>query len=104
MLTIVRNKPTYKSGLEQDGTPLNLLPASKNTFTEITDISASFSKSDDNIAKIKVLYKLLTIVLNNNDAGVTVTDQEVEAIDPLTAATIIKEYTAFMRGLQNDPN
>ena len=104
MITITRKKPTYESAIEKDGTPLNLIPASKNTFTEITETAANFQKGGSGIEKINEMYKLLAVIMNNNTAGITLTAEELEEIDPMTAASIIKEYTAFMRGLHENPN
>ncbi|MGN1410289.1 MAG: hypothetical protein ACI4XJ_08940 [Eubacteriales bacterium] len=104
MITITRKKPIYESGIAKDGTPLNLIPASKKTFTEITETAANFAKDGSSAEKINDMYKLLAVIMNNNTAGIDVTAEELEEIDPVTAATIIKEYTAFMRGLQKDPN
>lgn len=104
MITITRKKPTYESGIEKDGTPLTLIPASKNTFTDIMETAASFSGNGSNQEKISGMYRLLAVIMNNNTAGIAVTAEELEEIDPVTAATIIKEYTAFMKGLHKDPN
>ena len=81
MISITRKKPTYESGIAKDGAPFCLYPASKNTFAEIIETAAGFQRE-----------------------GGDVTAEELSEIDPMTAATIIREYTAFMRGLQKDPN
>ena len=104
MITITRKKPTYESGIAKDGAPLCLYPASKNTFAEIIETAAGFQREGAGIDKINDMYKLLAEILKNNTAGIDVTVEELSEIDPMTAATIIREYTAFMRGLQKDPN
>lgn len=104
MITITRKKPTYESGIAKDGALLCLYPASKNTFADIIETAAGFQREGAGIDKINDMYKLLAVILKNNTAGVDVTVEELSEIDPMTAATIIREYTAFMRGLQKDPN
>lgn len=104
MISITRKKPTYESGVEKDGVQLVLFPASKNTFSEIIEAAAEMQKDGNAWDKINEMYKLLAVILGNNTVGITVTAEELAEIDPMTAATIIREYTAFMRGLHNSPN
>lgn len=103
MLTITRKKPTYDAGIQKDGKPLMLLPATKKDFEAMQEISRKLNTLPDN-EKISEMYRFLKIILSNNDAGIEVTEDEASAIDPLTAKDIIKEYSEFMRGLSNLPN
>ena len=103
MITVTRKKPTYESGISKDGEPLLLLPASKNAFEEITALSEEYKEKNAS-EQVDEAYRLLAIILNTNTAGLTVTEAEVNEIDPMTVAEIIKEYMNFMRGIKSDPN
>lgn len=103
MITVTRKKLTYESGISKDGKPLLLLPASKNVFDEMVALSEEYKNKTAN-AQVKEAYRLLAIILNTNTAGLTVAENEVNEIDPMTVAEIIKEYMNFMRGIKNDPN
>lgn len=103
MLCITRKKPTYDVGIQKDGKPLMLLPASKKDFEAIQEIGEKINTLSD-AEKISEMYRLLRIILSNNEAGINITDEEVSGIDPLTAVEIIKEYGEFMKGLRNLPN
>lgn len=103
MLTVTRKKPTYDCGISKNGEPLVLLPASKNTFDEISEFGETV-KNGDSASKLKETYKLALIILNTNTAGIEITENEVNEIDPMTIISIIREYTEFLQGLRNDPN
>ena len=93
---ISRNQPTYDSGLEVEGQKLVLTSISKNDFDALADLGK------DN--KLDGAYAFVFKILNKNTAGIVLTQEEVNQIDYITVANLLKGYTAFLKGFGADPN
>ena len=103
MLKIIRETPKYDSGIEKDGEKLVLLPPSKKHYEEITELGEDLQKGSAN-ESVKEMYRLLTLILNMNEAGVKVENDEVNTIDAGTALSIITEYLDFISVIDASPN
>ncbi len=100
MLCIIKNQPTYKTGIIVDNEEVECRPLKKSDV----EIFGSFGKvaAGDGIDK---LYDMVVMILNCNTKNIVFTREDVdEAIDVMTARLIVDGYTRFMNGIAANPN
>jgi hypothetical protein len=93
-------KPTFDSGIEYNGKKLMLLPTSKSIYEKLVEAKERMQTEN----AMEQAYKLAALLLNNNDLGIQIPEEEVGEIDIYSVKSLLEEYTLFLRGMNNDPN
>lgn len=93
---INRKQPTYDCGITVDGTPLMLTAVSKNDFDALTNLGKN--------SKLTDVYEFVGKILNKNTEHIVIPQEDVDALDYITVAELLKGYTSFLRGFSSDPN
>lgn len=105
MLTAINtNKPTYDSGVDYNGQRLLIMPVSKRLYEQLVERKEKMQESIKQGNAMQQAYILAAQLLNENTLGIRIPDEEVEGLDIITIKSILEGYTAFVRGVKNDPN
>lgn len=105
MLTVVNTKkPAYDSGIDYNGERLHILPASKRLYEQLVERKDEIQAGLKAGNAMEQAYKLAARLLNENTLGVTVPEEDINALDVCSVVALLDGYTRFIKGLQSNPN
>lgn len=87
-----------------DGTVLNIAKPTQKMVIMLIALRDKAENTSNYPEMLKAMNKVVTCILNNNDAGKLFTEADVDTMNIKMKTAIIQAYSEYIAGIQSDPN